>query len=120
MLQLGGIEIRDGPIGDAALAPEEQVVAVLRRCLRRNISAPWRTPHEHIYSMQTPPIHQCADAALMYIIEPPAQEGKALRRQILHLRRKINATSKPRFDGMAIRRCNLNRAVLLQRANVRC
>src|SRR3954469_15655426 len=62
LAEIAGVEIGNGPVGDAAATPAEQVVAVACDEPRRGVTGARARPHEHVDDVQAALVDDGADA----------------------------------------------------------
>ena len=97
----------------------QQVEALAcRRCGPAVVSIRNR-PDEQVDDMLVVLENQSADDAVMNVIEPTADQRKALRRRVDYRRRGIKLAVEPRFDRVLICRRDVGKVPRLERTNVR-
>src|SRR5690242_9965614 len=95
LLQLGEVQIRDGPPLHAGTRPTDQIVALANRRLPRCFCFIARRPNEHVDWMLSPLIDDRGDRAAFDVVESPACQNESLLSQVFHRRREIQLAIKP-------------------------
>src|SRR3984893_2860301 len=108
--QCGGIDVRHGPEAHPGARPVQQVEAFAgRRCGTAVLKIRDR-PDEQVYNMLVVLENQSADHAVVNVIEPTADQRKALRREVDHRWRGIELAVEPRLDRVPGRGRHLREA----------
>src|SRR5206468_7709079 len=100
-------------IGDETVAQsvrfavDDGIAATVCNCRFSTAGVP-RRPDEHIDEMFVAPIDERGDGSAVQIIQSPADEWKAFRSEILHVRREVEFPVEPRLDGVLIARGNVS------------
>src|SRR4029077_3284667 len=95
--QCGGIDVRHGPEAHPGARPVQQVEAFAGRRCGTAVLQIRNRPDEQIDDMLVVVENQSADDAIVNVIEPTADQWKALRRQVDHRRRGIQLAVEPRL-----------------------
>jgi hypothetical protein len=78
LLQLCGIDVRDGPIGHALAFLCQQIIAVKRIVTAHKLTGIGGWPQEDIYHVLIAAVHDCGNAPPTEIVDTASQELKAV------------------------------------------
>src|SRR3954465_170013 len=112
-------DVADRPVIQPAFAPVPDVEALDRVDLRGASFGARRLRHEQVDDVLPAAIDHRADGAGIDIIEPAADQGKALRGQVDHRRRHVELAVEPRLYGVLIGGNHVGEMPGLQRTQMR-
>src|SRR3954466_3589199 len=112
-------EIADRPVVQAAIAPAPDIEALDRLDPGSAVFGAGGLGDEQIYHMRAPAVHDSGNGAGVDIIEPAADQGKALRGQVDHRRRHVELAVEPRLYGVLIGGNHVGEMPGLQRTQMR-
>ena len=101
----GGINVRDGPVFGAAVAPDLDGIAVNNK--RPRLGRALRGHGGEADEMLLVPVNEDRRGRAGDDVYPASRKRKALRREVHHLWRQREAHRKPRLDRVAIGRCDI-------------
>src|SRR5258705_415356 len=64
----------------------------------------WAGPREHVDHVLAASVDECGEGVAIEVIEPAAQQGEALARQLRHGRRKVEPAVEPWLHRMVVAR----------------
>ena len=112
-------EIADSPKIQPAFAPVTDVEALDRLDLCGPPFGARRLRHEQVDDVLAAAIDHGADGAGIDIIEPAADQGKALRGEVDYRRRDVELAVEPRFHGVLVGGNHVGEMTGLQRTQMR-
>ena len=86
------------------MRPGAEVVTLLRQGVHSAVIAVGGWPDKQVDRVLAMAVDEGGDRAPIDIVQPTPDQGKPLRRQVLHRRGEIQFAIKPRFDRVLIRR----------------
>ncbi len=115
--QCGGIDVRHGPEAHPGARPVQQVEAFAGRRCGTAVLQIRNRPDEQVDDMLVVLENQSADDAIVNVIEPAADQRKALRR-VDHGRRGIELAVEPRLNRVLVRSCHIREMARQHRPDV--
>src|SRR5580693_8409591 len=118
-IELAGIDVADHPQIEAALAPMADVKSLHGFVLDAvDCGAQWLAD-EQIDHVLAPVIDDRGHRLAVDVIEPAADQGKTLRRQVDDRRGDVELAVEPRLDGVLVAGFDVGQMAGLQRAQMR-
>src|SRR5260221_7078455 len=118
-LQLFRIDVADGKELETLCTPAFDVEALHRLELRPVTFGGSSLRDEEIDHMHAAPIDDRRDGLPVDVVEPPAEQREALRRQVDDWRCDIDLAVEPWFHRMLVARLHVGEVVALKRAHMR-
>src|ERR1700728_1371375 len=112
------VKVADSPEVQSLIRPIAHVIALNGRGDQGRVFGPQSLGNEEIYDVFAAFIDHRSHRLAINIVEPSAQQGEALRRQIDDRRRDVDLAVEPRFYGVLIAGLDVHQVSGLERANV--
>jgi len=117
-LQIAFANVGNGPVGEIAVAPMDQVIAFpLNHCLC--FAIPGRCwPNKQINEMFAPLVNQSRSRVVIEVIKASAKQRKTVTREIQDGSCKIKLGIEPWFNSVLISGCHVGEMIGHERADV--